>query len=192
MILQERESGREQSPVYWKWLRLISEELARDLGIDAEGPVFVSPYVNKREACRRCGCEFTALTYSPGYITQAQHYHPGFNTSGIFFNEYSIRSESLNQFIIGDARKVQLAFNWLATLIPFRENGFSSESVLVTGIRAFCASSICVENLSEGVVFEHIGNLVPFCGVDKHPRLKGEVNLAFQITQTGEVLFRKI
>lgn len=188
MIRGERDIG-EKEVVHWKWLRLISEELARHLGIDREGPIFVSAFINKKDVCSLCGCEFSPLQYSPGHFTRAQHRHPGI---GIFFKEDFMSSKSLDQAIIRAARKVQLPRYWLATLEPLEKDDYSAKSVLVTGIKAFCASSRCVESLSEGVIFEHIGNLSPFCGFDRHPDLEGKVSLAFQITEEGEVLFREI
>lgn len=58
----------------WKAVRCITPEAAAELGIPAETPVFISPYIRTPEDCPTCGATFSPLVYAPGHVTQAQHH----------------------------------------------------------------------------------------------------------------------
>jgi hypothetical protein len=65
-------------------LRLVTAKFANSLGIPAEAPTFISPYIGGPERCDLCSVTFTPLVYQTGRVTYAQHYHPG--EGGIYFS----------------------------------------------------------------------------------------------------------
>jgi hypothetical protein len=67
----------------FKHLRLVPAERAQRLGIHAETPVFVSPFIDGKQRCPVCRVCFTPLVYQAGYEVRAQHYHE--TDGGIYF-----------------------------------------------------------------------------------------------------------
>src|SRR3989344_4909723 len=59
----------------YKALRLITPERAQKVGIPAEAPVFVSPYISEAHRCSVCDKSFTPLVYQVGYTVDSQHFH---------------------------------------------------------------------------------------------------------------------
>jgi hypothetical protein len=58
---------------YVKQLRLVTPWTARRLGIRAEAPVFISPWVHEQARCSGCNRLYSPLVYQTGYETAAQH-----------------------------------------------------------------------------------------------------------------------
>lgn len=56
-----------------KQLRLISPEHANELGIPAEAPVLVSPYISREGDCIICNVKYRPLMYQVGFTTKAHH-----------------------------------------------------------------------------------------------------------------------
>jgi hypothetical protein len=73
-----------KTPYYVKQLRLVPPERAASRGLQAEGPLFVSPYVEEPRRCDLPSCQavYRPLSFQVGYITTAHHHH--FNTGGIY------------------------------------------------------------------------------------------------------------
>jgi hypothetical protein len=70
-------------PYFVKQLRLTSVDLACQLGIPSEVPVFLSPVINRRERCRYCPVLYGAIVYQTGYVSAAHHWHEP--TGGVYF-----------------------------------------------------------------------------------------------------------
>lgn len=106
MLEQESYKAEMQSHVYYKFLRLVRPEDAQKLGIPAECPVFVSPFVTgAQQPCQECGECFTPLVYQTGHRIQAQHFCE--NYGGIYFNSFQPRQ----------TQEPYLS-DWIATLTP--------------------------------------------------------------------------
>jgi hypothetical protein len=73
--MHERTNQMTESTLYLKPLKLLTPEHARTLGIEADEPVLVSPYVPKQGSCEHCGQAYSPLRYAAGEVTQAQHLH---------------------------------------------------------------------------------------------------------------------
>src|SRR3990170_2050023 len=82
MIEQEREI-EERRTVCYKGLRLITPKLANELGIPAETPVFISPYLEESDTCSHCKIEYKPLVYPAGDIVNAHHWHK--SSGGIYY-----------------------------------------------------------------------------------------------------------
>jgi hypothetical protein len=66
-----------------KQLRLTPVDLACQLDIPVEAPVFLSPNINRQERCRYCPVLYGAIVYQTGYVAAAHHWHE--RTGGIYF-----------------------------------------------------------------------------------------------------------
>jgi hypothetical protein len=68
---------------YLKTLRLVTPAIAHRLGIKAEAPVFLSPFITGFRGCNACRRTYTPLVYQTGLVTEAQHFHE--DCGGIYF-----------------------------------------------------------------------------------------------------------
>ena len=186
---------------YLKHLRLAPAELANELDIPAEAPVFLSPVVNAPQRCSICAVTYSPLLYAPGHVTYSQHYH-GLD-GGIYF---LVRKET---------RFTKSLFHptgWLAQVEPIGKTAIYetsmgrlgiAEAVSCTGIAAWC---LCSEPeirrlirrphkrhlLDSGVLLgwpyeeRHLGMFVPVC--EDAVREPHAVAFRFQI-RDGTVYF---
>jgi hypothetical protein len=124
-----------------KQLRLVTPQVAKRLGIPAEGPTFISSTLRKPEPCGRCGVIYSPLVYQTGHITSAQHYHDD-GCGGIYY--YTHRPGWLDDVVIREegwiAEVKLLGQTWLC-----RSNDYSmgrrygiAEAVRVIRIHARC------------------------------------------------------
>lgn len=182
--------------VNFKALRLITPKLARDLGIEAEGPVFVSPVMRTSQECDECGSLFTPLVYQAGYTVKAHHFHERSN-GGIYHYHYpSLRAERQDFFYTSSW------YGWFAALEPigsisagefYQES--RSQAVKVHSIRAWCQERHCLREMKEGVVVSADDNpdaLLPLCNVERHPARASKVKFNFKITDDGSIVFSQI
>ncbi len=192
--------------VHFKVLKLIPPETANQLGIPAEAPVFVSPFIRGAETCRDCGTTFTPLVYQTGYEVTAQHFHE--RSGGIYF--YSTLSPA-----VVAARGMDNPYAWMGLVEPhglidppyderwladWREEApdlvmeSRAEQVYVHEIRAYHRGR--PEAITEGV-------LIANCLTDKSHglrRLSPECGSALSVGQPvfrfivdqGEVLFEAL
>lgn len=186
MITTERESegSTNEKRLYFKELRLITPELANELEINAESPVFISPMVNGDEKCSHCGVTYRPLIYGTGSIVLPHHFHPP-----RLFTPYG---EDGGVYIFGtDDSRVQAIFGgWIALVEPQGDMGFqSAEKVFVKGISAFCMPECCGRELSEGIVVTPDDRfLIPSCGDLEKLSERDVVKYNFKIVD-GQVLF---
>jgi len=195
------DDSAERPPQSFKYLRLISSERARSLGLLAESsPVFVSPNISEAEYCevRGCGAHYRPLVYSLGNII-AHHFHGEQRNGGIYFYTiYDPFPPTVRSYDYG----------WKANLEPIGPvvmnkigNGAIAPGVEITQIRAFCRGSshgrqLCfVRELEEGLIFSnprHTDILFPLCSLEAHPYLhQADVKFTFKIID-GEVLFSPV
>jgi hypothetical protein len=200
MITKEREIG-EANFVRSKNLRLISPEWARKLGIPAEGPVFVSPYIREAKKCG-CGTEYKPLIYQVGRNPVKAHHFHGPDSGGIYYDN-SVEEDA----------PVTTMYGFVAVLEPVGRKfetswDGNSEAVLVKQIRVFCEGhrvsgfgfGAYEEELKEGVVVgdseDDASLLIPLCNqfLEEDRRILRELRIRynFKITEEGDVLFSEI
>lgn len=201
MIEQERKVEKLPKIVRSKDLRLIVPELARELEIPAEAPVFVSPYVSETVRCG-CGVEYRPLVYQVGREIKAHHFHRRLYVSGgIYYDKSPLKEYA----------KLTTMYGFVAILEPVGRKYESnddgeSEAVLVKGIRVFCeghrtsgfGEGRFVEELEEGIVAStsYIPDLLfPLCDrfIEEHPSYLQRLKIRYNFkTIDGEVLFSQI
>lgn len=171
----------------FKYLRLISPEVALSLGLESEAPVFISPYVNKQENCGDCGVAYGPLIYKMGEVVPHHfHYWLGsiagnsqyFSNGGIFYFAEGNEPSGFTQWVA--AFKVQ-----------GRRTLDSAEKVYIDEIQAFC--QCCNKGLSEGFVYEpnHKASLYPVCHNCADKRDKLNLKFEFKVTKSG-ILFSQL
>lgn len=201
MIEQKTETSKEVQR--FKTLRLVTPDLANKLGIPTESPVFVSPALNFKRECQACGVTYKPLIYQTEYQVKAHHFHQ-FDEGGIYHLHQPVILEGYFNPVIQS-----FGTGWLAMLEPVGQNriikeGFggyimSSEETIVRSIRAFCVNEHCMSSakskeLIKGVVVvkdEHLGLMLPVCGLNEHPQYISQAKYTFKIEE-GQVLFSAI
>jgi hypothetical protein len=189
----------EQRHYYQKMLELITPDRANQLGIPAEAPVFISPYVDRGAYCPHCGIEYTPLVYEAGQIITAQHMHE--DSGGIY--HYGTLKKTPP---IGSTHT-----RWVAEILPLgekleagdshgkgmdRTTVYRSEAILITRIRAYCSlrrNSLWHE-IQSGLLVPNNDKkdfLRPVC--DSHISATGEHttgnHLRFAATPDGNISF---
>lgn len=141
----------------YKGLRLVAREYARSLGIESEGPVFISSLISKQNQCE-CGARFGPIVYSPERTIQAEHIHP--KKGGIYFYEFAF-ADALKE------SEATAAYGWNIKVEPQGKYYRGRSEQIKTGpIQAFCMIHER-EPLKEGFVAErseiHSEVLIPVC-----------------------------
>lgn len=67
---------KEAPIVHLKWLKLITPDKAKSLGLVTEAPVFTSPVVNEETKCIHCLNTYSPIMYPHETTVQAQHFCP--------------------------------------------------------------------------------------------------------------------
>ncbi|GEM_PF-2117744 len=218
-MLTEQETRSElEKEIYIKELRLVSPERAQELGLSAEGPVFISPGINESKICSVCGVEYTPLVYQKGYVISSHHFHSEkdpikneeaggiyhWGTKGLNGPTHSSWRAILRP--IGQSVRQPLLTEQTRNVHPI----YRSESVYVAQILAFCNPDGhgCPykrltdkfpfgEQLSEGIAVLGSNDwqgefLFPLCedtvNYDRYFGWKSNAKMRFLITE-GEVLF---
>ena len=198
MYIEQRER---EGPLFFKALKLISPEKARLLGVIAEGPIFVSPYIGRPEVCKKCETQYGPLVYQAQTIVTAHHVCQ--EGGGIYHYSTGIMVE-------GDWRYKD---GWVANIRPIGAQAYRSafEQVFVKSIAAFCIiEGHNTERLTEGVIVDvekevQQGRLFPCCDADLLGRIDptntviGErleydirSRFRFRVTEDGRVVFGNI
>ncbi len=183
----------EGEPLYYKYLKLITPDKARELAVLTEAPIFVSGYINRKERCPHCGLDYSPVVYQSGYIIASQHFSE--RCGGIFFHgARSVEEVDLN---------IENPYGWRAKVTPEGETHmqtvrntfwYSSRSVLVNTIDAECYGDegIWHASLAGGIVIERSNStLVPICSLEEHPQYAERVRYRFLVTDRGEIVFGK-
>ena len=133
-----------------KGLALITPEKASQLGLSAEGPVFVSRSTLGFEKCRS-GHAYSALVYQSGSVVEAQHFHQDdkYGDGGGIYFEFSNDD---------DPEPTRAFYGWSAQLRPLGDVSTSfgfcpsgrSQAAHVVGISANCARRDHGEVLADG------------------------------------------
>lgn len=151
-------SGQFLIPI--KGLRLITPQKAIELGIETEGPTFVSRSTGSKQMCYHCGVEFSALVYDVGAVTSAQHLHDdNFKGGGIYYELVNRdRTDSVNIHKPGNIGSASI-YGWLARLEPIGDRilykdpfgqleGRSLEAATLE-LLAICMSRDCKDRIIE-------------------------------------------
>jgi hypothetical protein len=181
------------TPYYLKQLRLITPETAREMGINAEAPVFISPHVAEPRCCSLCVRTFGPLVYQTGYDIRAHHWHA--TAGGIYF--FVGPNQSLGDWAARPA-------GWIAYFAPVGPVlGVVGDSavgraagVQVLRIEAWCMGGYQSSNhprhqLTAGHVLERpdgnpVARYVPTCSASAVPPCR----TPFRFTiQDGQVFF---
>jgi len=184
---------------------LIAPEVAHELGIKAEGPVFVSPVIREGHMCEECNEEFTPLIYQVGYIVESQHFHESNNGGGIYGCEYieTVRYDYIRNnggFMgvleaMGEPIKDSVTFSggeWGASIT---RHLVRAQKTLVTGIRAFTGqTSLPYDEINEGYL---VGISEKFSSEKfLFPRTRRQIGnninairYSFKILESGEIFF---
>ena len=108
--------------VTYKHLRLLTPTIAERVGIEAEAPFFISPYVDKESDCESCGVTYGPVQYSPNYITESPHIHP--TEGGLYYfrvdREWFENSNHFERFELSldTIGKDSNSSPWIALLTP--------------------------------------------------------------------------
>jgi hypothetical protein len=198
--MHERKHQMTESPLYLKPLQLIKPEQARTLGIEADEPVFVSPYAPKQGSCEHCGKPYSPPRYAPGEVTQAQHLHD--REGGIYL--YYGRDPQLVIDVTHDTGFAGLV-EPLSEVLDYQEQAAAgigrTSAVLVTAVYAVCSVTNPPhkrEQLEEGRLIpkqmlhgsradmragQSTGVLVPICYSNVHPALAESAVYHFQVEE---------
>jgi hypothetical protein len=179
---------QEANPVNFKWLKLITPEKAQSLGISAESPVFVSPYVDQKIQCFHCLNNYTPLVYQHGYTTSAQHFCP--TGGGLYHFTSPFLPDSYNEEVFKRMRLPNSSFyNWQAEVeveFPIEDSTFTalawnlptysiSSKLTVRSINGYCSefdNNARLHRVTQGLLqetnsYDHnersTGILKPFC-----------------------------
>lgn len=194
----ERDYGAESVGTHFKIVRLMSPEWARKINLRVETPVLVSPYVEGKEHCDKCGETFEPIIYRHGGVL-AHHFHEtGGEAGGGIYSQDSVDPDYLDTSVRLSSR----ATGWVAILSPSGRvvqddpTHIRSEFARVQEFRAYCY--VGDEQIKSGILVTFGTSsddmLLPVCPThesDWQPILK-PVGYAFEITDEDEVLFRKI
>ena len=188
MIAGEREIGERR--IALKELSLVTPELAKDLGLASESPVFVSPIVNSDRGCPYCFVTYGPLIYASGALVEAHHFHPWQRGTG------EPPREDGGIYIFGLGRFQMENPSWIAEVeLRGRLGSDSVERVFVKGIRAYCRPKCCGNELESGFVVMGAtvgkGFLVPSCGSLRSLSRRERVRYNFKIVE-GNVLFSEL
>ena len=181
--------SREPELISYKHLRLITPQEAERLGINSEGPVFVSPNIKDKQQCA-CGSDFSPIIYHKG-IVESQHYHPNNHempeSGGIYY--YRRPTKHLDEIIS------MFEAAWIAILDPVpssmdlpmqmasRRQNKSSEEVNILQIRAFSGR----RELREGFLVSDQWGTNLFPSITKnHPFI---TEWGFRVNEDGEIDF---
>lgn len=133
-----------------KQLRLISPEHANELGIPAEAPVLVSPYISREGDCIICNVKYRPLMYQVGFTTKAHHTCK--ENGGIYTQLYEDESR---KWVYTDGL-------FRAHVIPHGpirmgdDKGYTFESVTVKRILPVHCIYNCGKVLTEGVLIDRV------------------------------------
>jgi hypothetical protein len=153
-----------------KSLRLVLPEAARQYGIAADAPVFLSPNIVGPHRCSACSVTYTPLVYQAGYTTRSHHWHD--HEGGIYF--YVADSAHV---IATQAAQT----GWLAYVEPVGKNVITgahygrAEAVSVRQITAWCLghepADCCIVDEAPVVHPVAEGALVAYPQLRGHPPL---------------------
>lgn len=200
MSLYERGPNKESKErIYLKTLSLITPEMAHELGIPAEAPVFISPVQNFSVVCDFCRRSYGPLVYQVGRVVEAHHFHKDERGSGgIFFTQWDTDNFPSDYIV-----------TWQAILTPISKRTVSipsvptitrrSKAVLIERITAFCTTiyggfpTKHRKEISEGPLYSFTKSrfLSPLCSLEEHPEVLPFLSpWCFKIIN-GEVFFTK-